>query len=62
MDPVAKQLAELLKAPVKKIDVAVGPEAKKAVAALNEGEVLLLENIRFTQGGKKRMTQSWPRI
>ena len=53
LDPVAKRLEELLKAPVQKIDVAVGPEAEAAAAALKEGEVLLLENIRFYPGEEK---------
>lgn len=53
LDPVANHLAELLNAPVKKIDVAVGPEAEQAAAALNKGEVLLLENIRFYPGEEK---------
>lgn len=53
LDPIAKRLAELLKAPVQKIDVAVGPEAEAAVAALKEGDVLLLENIRFYPGEEK---------
>lgn len=50
LDPVAKRLAELVSAPVKKIDDCVGPEAKKSAAALGEGEILLLENLRFYPG------------
>jgi phosphoglycerate kinase len=45
--PVAARLSELLARPVKfAIDV-VGPEAKKAVADLKTGEIVLLENIRY---------------
>lgn len=48
--PVAARLAEVL-APVKvtfaKDDTVVGENAKKAVAEMNDGEVVLLENTRF---------------
>lgn len=47
LDPVARRLEELLGHPVKKVNDCIGPEVEKAVAGLNPGEVLLLENIRF---------------
>lgn len=47
MAPVAKALEALLGKPVKSIPVCQGPEAESAVAALKEGEILLLENLRF---------------
>jgi len=47
MDPVAAQLAELLKRPVKKLDDCVGPEVEAAVKAMKPGQVILLENTRF---------------
>lgn len=47
LDPVAARLSELLGVPVKKVDDCVGPEAEAAADALGEGEVLLLENLRF---------------
>lgn len=47
MDPVAKRLAELLGTEVTKVDEPVGDEAKKAAEELKEGDVLLLENLRF---------------
>jgi len=50
VDPVAKRLAELLKKPVKKIDVPAGPEAEKAVAEMQPGDILMLENPRFNPG------------
>lgn len=53
MDPVAKRLQTLLDAPVRKVDTVVGPEVEEAVAALQPGEVLLLENTRFHAGEKK---------
>src|SRR5262247_1260434 len=45
--PVADALAALLGAPVAFADDCVGPAAEKAVAALEPGQVLLLENLRF---------------
>lgn len=51
MDPVAAKLSELLDAPVKKLDACIGPEVEAAVAAMEPGEVVLLENTRFY--GKK---------
>jgi len=45
--PVADALAALLGAPVAFADDCVGPVAEKAVAGLQPGGVLLLENLRF---------------
>ncbi|AOZ72596.1 phosphoglycerate kinase [Boudabousia tangfeifanii] len=45
--PVAKRLEELLGAPVKLAKDVVGDDAKATVESLQEGEVALLENIRF---------------
>ncbi|MEZ6185708.1 MAG: phosphoglycerate kinase [Planctomycetota bacterium] len=51
--PVAARLSELLGAPVAFVPAVVGPEAEQAVAALQPGQVLLLENLRFDPGEKK---------
>ena len=48
--PIAKRLSELLGAPVATADDCVGPDAEHAVAALQPGDVLLLENVRFHPG------------
>lgn len=45
--PVAKRLSELLGAPVAMARDCVGPEAEGAAGALQQGDVLLLENVRF---------------
>ncbi len=45
--PVAAHLAELISAPVAFADDCVGIDAQTAVAALEDGGVLLLENLRF---------------
>jgi len=50
LDPVATRLSELLGKRVRKLDDCVGPEVKAAAKALQPGEVLLLENLRFHAG------------
>jgi phosphoglycerate kinase len=45
--PVAGRLAELLDAPVAFASDCVGPEAAAAVADVADGDVLLLENLRY---------------
>jgi phosphoglycerate kinase len=44
---VAARLSELLGVPVAKTDSCIGPDAEAKVAALAEGGVVLLENVRF---------------
>jgi phosphoglycerate kinase len=53
LTPVAERLAELLGKPVAKADEAVGDAVKAQVAKLKEGDVLLLENVRFYPGEEK---------
>jgi phosphoglycerate kinase len=48
--PVALRLEELLGRPVRFCSETVGPEAEAAAAALRDGELLLLENLRFHPG------------
>ena len=45
--PVAARLSELLGQPVALADDLVGPSARATAAALKDGEIALLENIRF---------------
>ncbi|SDP36734.1 phosphoglycerate kinase [Klenkia soli] len=45
--PVAARLAELLEVPVPLAADTAGPGAQAAVAALSDGDVCLLENVRF---------------
>ncbi len=47
LDPVATRLSQLLGQPVRKLNVAIGPEVRQAVEAMRPGDVLLLENLRF---------------
>jgi phosphoglycerate kinase len=51
--PVAARLAELLGRPVAFATDCVGAEAERAVAALRDGEIVLLENLRFHAGEEK---------
>ncbi|WP_161520117.1 MULTISPECIES: phosphoglycerate kinase [Bacillus] len=53
LTPVAARLGELLGKDVKKTDEAFGPVAQEMVAAMNEGDVLVLENVRFYAGEEK---------
>jgi phosphoglycerate kinase len=47
LDPVAGRLAKLLGRPVRKLDDCVGPGVEAAVAEMQPGDVILLENTRF---------------
>ena len=53
LEPVAKKLAEMSGLNVKFVADTYGDEAKAAVDALNAGEVLVLENVRFDKREKK---------
>ncbi|MCS6593750.1 phosphoglycerate kinase [Bacillus cereus] len=53
LTPVAARLGELLGKDVKKADEAFGPVAQEMVAAMKEGDVLVLENVRFYAGEEK---------
>jgi len=47
LKPVAKRLSELLGRGVAFADDCIGPDAENAVSAMKDGDVLLLENLRF---------------
>ncbi|HWE09479.1 MAG TPA: phosphoglycerate kinase [Solirubrobacteraceae bacterium] len=51
--PVAGRLAELIGVPVKLAPGVRGPEVEQLAHGLGEGEVLLLENVRFEPGETK---------
>lgn len=53
LTPAAERLSELLGKPVTKADEAVGAAVKAKVDALNNGDVLVLENVRFYPGEEK---------
>ena len=50
--PAAKRLGEILGSPVHFATTTVGPDAAEKVAALTDGEVVILENLRFDEGEK----------
>jgi len=51
--PVAKKLSELLNKEIKMASDVIGDNAKALVAALNNGDVVLLENVRFHAAEEK---------
>ena len=53
LDRVARRLGELLGKPVQKVNDTVGEAATAAAGALQPGEVLVVENVRFNKGEKK---------
>jgi phosphoglycerate kinase len=56
LEPVGAKLAELLGPKVKEVrftDEPVGDGARKVVADLRDGEIALLENLRFNEGEEK---------
>jgi phosphoglycerate kinase len=53
LTPVAVRLSELLGKSVAKADESIGGSVKAQVAQLNNGDVLLLENVRFYPGEEK---------
>ncbi|MBT2689053.1 phosphoglycerate kinase [Bacillus sp. ISL-47] len=53
LTPVANRLSELLGKEVKKADEAYGDSVKAMIETLGEGDVLLLENVRFYPGEEK---------
>ncbi|MEK3980616.1 phosphoglycerate kinase [Psychrobacillus sp. FSL K6-2836] len=50
---VGEHLAKLLDKPVKKLDESIGETVENAVSAMNDGEIVLLENVRFHAGEEK---------
>lgn len=53
LDPVGKKLSELLRRSVKKLNDSIGPEVEAAISSMKDGEVVLLENIRFYKEEEK---------
>ena len=51
--PLAERLGELMGRPVRHLDECVGPSVETAVTATRDGEVVMLENVRFHPGETK---------
>lgn len=64
--PVAKRLEELLERSIHYTREVIGEEVEKQVSELREGDILLLENVRFHPGEEKMMRSlrrrlpTWP--
>ncbi|MER2191659.1 MAG: phosphoglycerate kinase [Solibacillus sp.] len=50
---VGERLSELMGRPVKKLDESIGEAVEAAVAEMNDGDITLLENVRFHKGEEK---------
>jgi phosphoglycerate kinase len=50
---VGERLAELMGKPVKKLNESIGEEVEAAVNTMQDGDILLLENVRFHKGEEK---------
>jgi len=53
LDPVAKRLSDLLGKEVLKTDTVYGKEVNEAISQLSEGDILVIENVRFEPGEEK---------
>ncbi len=53
LKPAAERLGQLLGKPIRFIEHCIGPNAEKAVSELKDGDVLLLENLRFHKEEEK---------
>jgi phosphoglycerate kinase len=53
LEPVAQPLADLVSAPVEFVGDCIGDDAASAVADMDNGDVLLLENTRYHAGEQK---------
>jgi phosphoglycerate kinase len=52
-NPLAQRLSELMARPVRHLDDCVGPSVEAAVKAMRDGEIVMLENVRFHPGETK---------
>ncbi|WP_153731850.1 phosphoglycerate kinase [Sporosarcina obsidiansis] len=53
LTPAGDKLSELLGKPVRKLDTSTGTEVEQAIAEMKDGEIILLENVRFNPGEEK---------
>ncbi|HEX3629876.1 MAG TPA: phosphoglycerate kinase [Candidatus Dormibacteraeota bacterium] len=51
--PLAERLSELIGRPVRHLDDCVGPQVEAAVHAMRDGDIIMLENVRFHPGETK---------
>jgi len=51
--PLAQRLSELMGRPVRHLDDCIGPAVEAAVKAMHDGDIVMLENVRFHPGETK---------
>jgi phosphoglycerate kinase len=51
--PLAERLSHLVERPVRHLDDCVGPAVQSAVGAMQDGDIVMLENVRFHPGETK---------
>jgi phosphoglycerate kinase len=51
--PLAERLSHLLQRPVRHLDDCIGPAVAAAVTAMRDGDIVMLENVRFHPGETK---------
>jgi len=51
--PLAERLSQLMERPVRHLDDSIGPTVEAAVRAMQDGEIVMLENVRFHPGETK---------
>src|SRR3984957_18642276 len=54
LKPVATKLSELLGKPVAFVDDCIGAQVEQAAAAMKDGDVILLENVRYYNEEEKK--------
>ncbi len=50
LGPVARRMSELLERPVISLREAIGPDVERTVSSMQDGDLVLLENLRFYPG------------
>lgn len=53
LTPAATRLSELLGKPVKKLDESIGEQVQAEINRMNDGDIVVLENVRFHKGEEK---------
>src|SRR5437899_6667689 len=51
--PLAERLSDLMERPVRHLDDSIGPAVEAAVRAMQDGDMVMLENVRFHPGETK---------
>lgn len=53
LDPVAKRLSDLIGKEIVKTDAVYGKEVNEAISQVSDGDIVLIENVRFDPGEEK---------